>query len=448
MALCRYAIYADEAKYFLMDTGKLLQDEHGKFLLGNGKGLCWLLRASEHLSTSRQELNGQEQLPPDNEDSPQLKQLIAHIRSRSQDDLRPLPTTGPDFFPLVYVIEGPKDSEDVVNRLEGLRFTRGGRISVVHIPENPWCRESSQDRTPEDRYTWGTLMPLYFKEIGRREKQWLVEFFATRWTGRQFNVLEQIPEQLLHSQWNADGNRLFARHVAVALIHPLSVDRVLLLLVWQHDFQKKPKWNVPGGSVDRGVDTNWVDAAKREFQEELNPAGLQEWSAANAIDESLVHLLSIQNLLPFSDIQNMSRPSLNFVVARARSGFYAFTSEADAHKDGGRKIKLPPDFVTALPASFECTAAQRDVRRYWQNKELPFLEHERFEWVPLDLKNGKPEVGDTHSYVDFLAKALQQGSVPRNAASMGPRLNSTLMPEEGMQISRGPAEDKPAAWAD
>ena len=220
-------------------------------------------------------------------------------------------------------------------------------------------------------------MPLYFREIGRREPQWLVDFFATSWEGRTFNVLDQVPKQLLQAQWNVHNNKLLARHVAAALMHPVSAERVLLLVVWQHDIKKPPKWNMPGGSVDREVHSNWVDAAKREYEEELNPSGLDEWSVANAIDEAQVQLLSIQNLLPYSDIQSMSRPSLNFVVARAKSGFHAFTTTAQTHKDGGKVIKPPQDFVTASPPSFQCTSEQRDKTRYWRHKGLPFLEHER-----------------------------------------------------------------------
>mmetsp|Transcript_22582 Transcript_22582/g.53252 ORF Transcript_22582/g.53252 Transcript_22582/m.53252 type:complete len:147 (+) Transcript_22582:212-652(+) len=125
-------------------------------------------------------------------------------------------------------------------------------------------------------------MPLYFREIGRKEPQWLVEFFATKWRNRKFEICQQVDLQQLQKQWNASSNKLLARHVAVALIHLLHANRVLLLVVWQHDRKKQPKWNMPGGSVDRAVDGDWVDAAKREFQEEVNPAGLEEWSSTPA----------------------------------------------------------------------------------------------------------------------------------------------------------------------
>ena len=55
MTTGRYAVYLDEAKFFLNDTNR---------------DLCWLLCASHHLSG--QELHGQEQLPPEDEDSSQL----------------------------------------------------------------------------------------------------------------------------------------------------------------------------------------------------------------------------------------------------------------------------------------------------------------------------------------------------------------------------------------
>lgn len=63
----------------------------------------------------------------------------------------------------------------------------------------------------------------------------------------------------------------------------------------------------------------------REFEEEVNPSGDAQWSAAAAFEPGNFQLISLQNLLPESDIQNMSRPCLNFVVARAKQAFYQLT---------------------------------------------------------------------------------------------------------------------------
>ena len=90
---------------------------------------------------------------------------------------------------------------------------------------------------------------------------------------------------------------------------------------------------------------------------------------------------------------------MNFVVARAKSEFYTLTNTAPTRKDGGKEINIPPDFVTALPHHFACAAEHRKIQRYWQNKHLPFLEHELFDWVPLELGKGTPESEHAHNYV-------------------------------------------------
>ena len=46
-------------------------------------------------------------------------------------------------------------------------------------------------------------------------------------------------------------------------------------------------------------------AAMREFEEEVNPSGDAQWSAAAAFEPGNFQLISLQNLLPESDIQNL-----------------------------------------------------------------------------------------------------------------------------------------------
>mmetsp|Transcript_2958 Transcript_2958/g.5116 ORF Transcript_2958/g.5116 Transcript_2958/m.5116 type:complete len:488 (+) Transcript_2958:64-1527(+) len=416
--MAQYAIFMEEAKHFMQD---------------NDKKLVWLLRAAHHLPGH--ELCGQEEWEA--KDDEPLARLVTHVESLESNDpnsLCPRPTTGEQFFPLVYVIRADQDGADCLKKLEALRFTRGGVISVFKIPENPWCRKSQQDVSEEDRWAWGTLMPLYFREIGRQETQWLVSFFGTRWIKKggksELEITRQIGHGFLRQQWNADKDRLFARHVGVALLHPVNAGQVLVLTVYQHDRnpQKPGVWALPGGSVDRAVDTTWDCAAMREFNEEVNPSGLEAWGAHQAFDKTPWQLLSFQNLLPRTNTQNMSRPSLNFVVARATLEFYHMTLECAKHSAGGRCISLPTDFVTVLPAPFPATSQQRETHRYWTDKRLPFLEHDRFEWQCVNLNTGKPDSSQVHPYVTLVAKALQQDSVPRWDSSTGPGLANILRP--------------------
>lgn len=156
----------------------------------------------------------------------------------------------------------------------------------------------------------------------------------------------QVNQEFFRRQLNADSDKLFARYVGLALVHPHpSPDRVLLLTLFQHDPKNGDAWAVPGGSVDRAKDQDWIQAAMREFEEEVNPSGDAQWSAAAAFEPGNFQLISLQNLLPESDIQNMNRPCLNFVVARAKQAFYQLTQTAAPHPDGGQALKLPTDFV-------------------------------------------------------------------------------------------------------
>eukprot|EP00435_Cladocopium_sp_Y103_P057336 s1146_g19.t1 len=269
------------------------------------KDLIWLVRAAHHLPAS--ELNGQERLP---RDEGALRRLVSHLYTLKKEhfrEFRPQPWSKPKFFPLVYVVTTCDDCTEVqLKRLERMRFSRGGIISVIRIPDQPWCRESSQD----DKWAWGTLMPLYFKVIGKLEQHWLVNFFGTQWDGDELIINQQVNQEFFQRQWNADSDKLFARHVGLALVHPhpTSPDRVLLLTVFQHDPEDDVTggaWAVPGGSVDRGKDRNWIQAAMREFEEEVNPSGDAQWSAAAAFSSGEYQLVSLQNLLPETDIQNL-----------------------------------------------------------------------------------------------------------------------------------------------
>ena len=191
------------------------------------------------------------------------------------------------------------------------------------------------------------------------------------------------------------GDRLFARHVALALVYPNpnDPDWIQVLTVFQHPPPQNLKpwedpftagaWGIPGGSVDRAVDSNWIAAAMREFREEVNPSGLEAWSDAQAFDQNArgeydFALVSLQNLCHINgrEVQNMSRPCLNFVVARATPAFYRRTMAAPPDPRGreGQRIPLPEDFVTELPIA---EGQQGDMKRYWQDSTVPCVEHDR-----------------------------------------------------------------------
>jgi hypothetical protein len=45
-----------------------------------------------------------------------------------------------------------------------MKFSRGGVISVIRIPDQPWCRESSQDVHPRDTGLNGWF-PCCFRKL-------------------------------------------------------------------------------------------------------------------------------------------------------------------------------------------------------------------------------------------------------------------------------------------
>ena len=325
-----FLIFADEVKHFMGDTDR---------------DLIWLLRAAHHLPQG-QRLTGQEPLPPESDDPGRLAHVLRLVRDQrefAESDFLPKPKTGPEYYPLLYVLKADADAsgcEATLNKLCQLRFSRGGLFTVLRIPAEPWTRQV-RDEHPKDTWAWGTLMPLYFREVGDREPHWQVQYFQMGWQGRDNPYLQAlVDDATVSKQWHSDNGKLFARHVGVALVYPNGNDSVLLLTVFQHNPRNnKEAWSIPGGNVDRGVDEDWTGAAFREFEEEVNPSESAQWRASQAFEANMFQRVSIQNLLPSSRIQNMSRPSLNFVVARATPTFYSMTQDA------------PPPGRTADPSS-------------------------------------------------------------------------------------------------
>ena len=53
-------------------------------------------------------------------------------------------------MPRYVVTTGADCTEAQLKKLEKMKFSRGGLISVIRIPDQPWCRESSQDVHPRE----------------------------------------------------------------------------------------------------------------------------------------------------------------------------------------------------------------------------------------------------------------------------------------------------------
>ena len=400
----------------------------------------WVLRAA-HSGSGKEAaaLTGQEVVPDvESEELRTMRTCMTYIQEKLYEVK---PATGASFYPLVFILETDEkrsnECKHVLDKLGEVHFSRGGKLEVIPVPKEGerFERKSEQDNNPEDAWAWGTLMPLYFSTLADKEPQWMVPSFQMRWVGEfECEIGGLLTPKELKEQWGICNGKLFARHVGVVLVFPLSSERVYALTVFQHD--KKPSkavWNLPGGTVDRAVDKSWAGAAEREYREEVNPANLEEWSWKNACDGEVIDI-SIQNLMKPDNGQNMSRPCVNFLLARAKPQFVRSTFEKGEHPQGGRKISLPEDFVTHLPHIG--TERQKKVLRYWRDKKLPFLEHDRLLWFPLDLKAGKPcaERLKVHNYLWIVARALQippvsqDKGVPRQDARVGPCIQKILEP--------------------
>ena len=400
----------------------------------------WVLRAA-HSGSGKEAaaLTGQEVVPDvESEELRTMRTCMTYIQEKLYEVK---PATGANFYTLVFILETDEkrsnECKHVLDKLGEVHFSRGGKLEVIPVPleGERFERKSEQDNNPEDAWAWGTLMPLYFSTLADKEPQWMVPSFQMRWVGEfECEIGGLLTHKELKEQWGICNGKLFARHVGVVLVFPLSSERVYALTVFQHD--KKPSkavWNLPGGTVDRGVDKSWAGAAEREYREEVNPANLEEWSWKNACDGEVIDI-SIQNLMKPDNGQNMSRPCVNFLLARAKPQFVRSTFEKGEHPQGGRKIPLPEDFVTHLPHIG--TERQHKVLRYWRDKKLPFLEHDRLLWFPLDLKAGEPcaERLKVHNYLWIVARALQippvsqDKGVPRQDARVGPYIQKILEP--------------------
>jgi 8-oxo-dGTP pyrophosphatase MutT (NUDIX family) len=395
--MAKFAIFADDGvKFFIQDTHRDFE---------------WLISAACSIDT---ELTGDEEFVVASDIF--VDYVVANLELQ-------LPTTGREYFPLIYVLECDREylaaCTDILSKLEKVHFHHEGYIDVVRVPNNPWQRSSPQDVDLQDQWTWGCLMPLWFSEVGDRHKHLLIPFYQTFWTRRQFNVGQIADAEWTSTQWNIPGNALLATSACVVLIRLLGSNVVQLFTVGSQTKNGTVTWALPGGKIDRLRDTTWQIAAQREFEEEVNPSGSDLWSSTTAFASSPV-TLSLQNNLFKSSTLNMSRPTLNFLVVKSSDTFVDLT-------EGGYRIQLPNDYVTTLPGL--AYGIHGDTKRYWKDKSLRFVEHDRYKWVSLDLFRGRSFGLDNanekfHNYLEYVAAALRVGSPPRHDSS---ELDSMLL---------------------
>jgi len=310
------------------------------------RDIVWVLRAAHHMPGTI--LRGNEVLPRDDVAlDPQVQRWIKRVETQSKGQgWRPQPRTGAKYFPLTHVVEADESESDtcesVLELLSHVRFSRGGQIEVFRVPprgskEYAALQSYVQDSLPQDAWAWRTLMPLYFQRIAVREPQWMVQCFDTQWVWTGSDMAPCVV--------GLSPGKQFARYASVALLAPSEAPHCVRLLTLDgHDarYSSTHFWELPGGHVDRSRDVSWEAAARREFEEELNPASWPEWSESVAVTSPVV-VLSLKNYLPPSGPRdkrqasiNLSRPCLNFVVAWSRPEFVAMLASTDDIQKVGR----------------------------------------------------------------------------------------------------------------
>lgn len=140
--------------------------------------------------------------------------------------------------------------------------------------------------------------------------------------------------------------------------------------------------------------------------------------------------VSVMNYLPRTDKQNMSRPCLNIVVGLVDPRFAELMDGAEEHAEGGAKL--------LIPSSFADRNSPQEVKRQCHTELLPFVEHERADWVDLDLEKGTATHAagtSIHPYVRYVTKVLRAGSAPRESL---PELDRMLPVGRRSLRHRGP----------
>lgn len=187
---------------------------------------------------------------------------------------------------------------------------------------------------------------------------------------------------------------------------------------------------LPGGDTDRSEDHDWLAAAVREFEEEVNPAKHLGWSAEVAMTEPKLHI-TVRNLTR-AGVRSWKRPCLTFLVARASDALIE-TMEKAEEVYGWKRLRLPETpYASKLPLA---GAVHPRLRWSSRKQKMPFVEHDRCKWTELDLGKGTPSE-KCHGYIEYWAKVLQEGSFPRSGPQPVEGLEDLLTkmaPREGWQ---------------
>jgi hypothetical protein len=291
----------------------------------------------------------------------------------------------------------------VLRRVQNMHFSEGLMV-VLQLP-----RPGSDDLHAllargrnkvdgfGDLWCWYVLMRHYIITMGRLEPKWLLPAFEG-WelhNGPQVGDMKKRPE--------------FARAAFVAVLKVVGPAAVDVFVV-----KSNSGWNCPGGNIDRKRDSNFEDAARREFAEEINPKGLD---GLEQLVAGPVLPISVSLTLPMCPHKpNNSRPCVTFLLARAGPDFASLEREYAPHPAGGFRIPLP-----------EFYARQDSCRAELQRRHqlgAPFIEGEpHCRWLRLDLDAGVIGDASVHPskcsrYVRYLAQVLRKDSRPRKEKNL------------------------------
>ena len=284
-----FAVYPEEARFYLRDMRMTLLD-----------------LVEEHVINSRLVF-------------PMPRKRF--LRMLAQDMYKPCPLKGGDIFPDVHVFTTHDISYGLVALQVFLNF-KEIQNSVGRCFEIVKLRHilNLEQKLKSNDFCWNVLMGNYYRHVISTERAWTPS-------------LPMIQDAKLCRRPSPH----FVRHASLLLLGPMSKGNcpctecsLGVLTVW---CQKKRKWTLPGGAVDRALDKNPYDTAQRESQEELNPSQNEEWSTLSEEYSDMVRF-DIRNQW------NFNRPCEAVFVARLRSCLHTEILNAQ-HMFGYLRIAVP-----------------------------------------------------------------------------------------------------------
>jgi len=326
-------IFLEEVKYFFMDTFRCSAQTEIKYILalGNavlkmGQEAAFTYEVTEGLIANvEDEIHAQEKKYSD---------AAVIVRDRSMK-LR------------IVVMEFL--DEEIKRALCSLHFPQGGRIEVFDIPIKRGGAICNQDH----RF----IMQLYAAHVRALD-----------------GALWDVPMSLREES-------LFARSVVCCPIYYDRTKGQLFMLTLWDPYNRHQNWGPAGGDVDRRKDKSLSDAARREFDEELEPFGI----SMSDISVCPLNRTDAFLMLPVDlDLKPTARYEITpHVFFEVKQTFFEDTFDTVEPSTWTKVVDLEAvreqGFVTEKSHPAE-------LRRFHLDARVKFLEHIEWGWAACDIR--------------------------------------------------------------